>query len=336
MKNFTLLLLFTALILSACKKDSDVQPKTNINTPVTKTPGKNTYKNLRLDSIKRAYYNNDGNRYETNMFRTDSTEFNYNIIVEKDKKYRVLLYGIYAENITLELYRNGSVIQTGVQANVGLTAKYFVYTGGAQDTLQIKLKTSDPTLYNQPFFLTFEEINTYTIYWKGHQWLCDGDWEVSTSQQLVFKGYHSGFSKWIKLADSSLTDYSAKISFTSTGTLTNFIGIAANASDSIFDMINLPAIGSQFKIDQQNNWELWSIAMGNGEGIGRQTGNFTDNIKSGGNTIGCTIDANNNAFFVNNTLISTASKYTGNTNAFYITVEDVIAETQLMDDIRFY
>ncbi len=331
MKTTHKIILLISIIIFAisCKKDTD-------DTKQTATSNSTYTKNLKLDNNKRAYYNSDNNRYETNYISSDTSSFNYSINVEPGKKYRILIYGFYMKNVDLDLFDKSDVlIKSGAQANVGNTAKYMVYESSINDTLFINIK-SDST-FNNAFFLSFEEVNTYEIYWKNHSWSCDGDWEVNSQDQLIFKSYHSGFTKWIKLNDSTLHNYTCDISFdANNGTLNNFLGLAVRSSDIIHDMTNLPEVSKQFKLNNHNIWELWHINIGTGGGIGRETGYLANYFNTTNNIITSNIHNDSLSFSVNNELAIKAFASPIGHDLFYITSEDFGNDSVVITDIRFY
>ena len=301
-------------------------------------PHNSQSKYLKLDAIKRAYYNSDNMRYETNAFSIDSTKFTYNINVEEGKQYRVYQYGLSMVDVDLFLHSENedSTLLIGVQANVGYTAKYFVYTANFAGKLQIITASTDNTLYGEPFYLSFEEIGTYKLSWKGYNWLCDGDWTVNSNGDLTIKNYRSGFSKWIRLLDTSLTNYNVDVQFHSpTNSIPHSFGVAILASNTIFDMINLPDISRQFFIFGTNNWEIWYINIGNSGGIGRDIGTTSNAIALGSNTISANVSNINTTFYVNNTEAVSISNDITENNSFYITNEDLGTDSITITNIRF-
>jgi hypothetical protein len=313
------------LIIAGCTKEKEEQK------PV------NDLKELTLDVVKRAYYNHQNMRYETNTFSADSTTFTYLISVETGKKYRVLIHGLFMEDVELILAKPDSdePLAAGVQANVGNTAKYFVYEATNTEKLELNIATNDSNLFGQDFYLTFEEMGTYQIAWNGFTWLCDGDWEVNNDGNLVVKGYKSGFSKWAQLLDTTLTDFRAELDFeTMNGSLPFFIGLALNANTEIFTMINLPSICRQFKISEQRNWEYWVINMGNGGGIGRDLGYFPQALTSGANTLSVINTTDSSEWKINQTTIVKKESQTG-FHGFFLTFEDTEKDSVAFRGIRF-
>lgn len=312
-------------LLNGCKKED--------NNPITQT------KHLQLDEVKRAYYNSNNMRYETNFFSADSARFTYNINVEEGKKYRVCQYGIYMENVELTLFSKdrNSTLLIGEQANVGFTAKFFVYTSDFTGNLQIITECSNSHIYGQPFYLSFEEIGTYQLSWKGYNWLCDGDWSVNSNGDLTVKNYRSGFSKWARLIDTSLTSYNADLQFNApSGSIPHGFGLAVLASNTIFEMINLPEESRQFFIYGTNNWEMWFINMGNGGGIGREVGNLNTALVDGSNTFSVNVSDSNVICHVNNEQAISINNNLTETDSFYITNEDLGTDSITITDIRFY
>ncbi len=200
--------------------------------------------------------------------------------------------------------------------------------------MQLTVKSNSNALLGQEFFLTFEEMGTYQITWNGYTWLCDGDWEVNESGYLVVKGYKSGFSKWAQLLDTTLTDFHAEFDFeTSEGTLPTFIGMAVNANSEIFDMINLPKICRQFKISGAQNWELWTINIENGGGIGRDLGFLPSPLVSGVNTLSASCIADSAEWKVNQSVVTKKETTTG-FHGFYLTFEDLERDSVVFRGIR--
>ncbi len=273
---------------------------------------------LQLNTLKKAYYNSDNKRYLEKSFTTDSLTYEYNIVLEKGKKYRFLIYGMQMQDVNLSLTNSSSVlVAEGVQADVGLTAKFFKYEPVENDTFMVKISTEDQNLAGKTFFLAIEEINSYEITWLGRTWICDGDWSVDAKDKLTFKGYNSGFSKWMKLKDNNLRNYTSVLVFeTETGVLPTFVGLACNATDSIWDMLNLPEQANEFKITGSNTWEFWWI----NNSVGREVGTFkndNNNVYSMGITKSDSVTC-----FVNDN-IACKYGYNSTTNkGFYIIIED--------------
>ena len=322
-----MLIIIPFIIFQSCNKE----PDNNLQSKLTIT------KNLKLHPVKKAYYDENKNRYESDVFTKEKEEFNYKISVEKGEKYRVLVYGFYMENVDLFLYDKNDIVQTGVQANPEYTAKYFTFIADNTDSLIIQLKATNSNIYSMDFYLCFEQLNAYKLYWKGHTWLCDGDWEVNSNNQLEFKGNKSGFSKWIKLDDTELIDYKVEVDVNiENGFINNFVGIAVTASNEIFNMINLPEICEQFKINNQNSWENWIINVGNGGGgIGRDFGELTGNFNIGSNIIKAEIQPNSLYFYLNNELAVKTFRNFRHKKQFYFTCEDFDENTIKVNNIEF-
>ncbi len=104
MITINLLTFAIILVITGCTKENDNSEQTT------------NHKELRLDAVKRAYYNHQNMRYEANTFSTDSTTFTYFVSVETEKKYRVLVYGTNMENVELLLTKEETEerIVTGV------------------------------------------------------------------------------------------------------------------------------------------------------------------------------------------------------------------------------
>lgn len=323
---FVFLLIAGSVFLSCTKENIEDQP-----------PAAGDFtKYLEIDEIKRAYYDSYQRRYETNEFSIDNSIFKYLITIEAGVKYRVMLYGNYMGSVDLKLLSlNNDTVLIGEQANVGHTAEYFLWDAQKNDTLVIEISANDPSVYNQPYYLSFEEIGTYQLNWKGYNWLCDGDWEVNSDDQLVYFGYKSGFTKWAKLLDQNITSYHVELEFFSKdGFLDNFIGMAVYASDNIFYMINLPEISTQFKINGINAWELWGINMGN-KGIGREIGNFENSFLAGKNILSAFVNVDSLSFLVNQEVAIEGPVNSNFYNGFYITYEDFDSDSTRFTNISF-
>ena len=276
---------------------------------------------LQLDQTKKAYYNSQNERYLENSFSSDTSEYFYGVIIEPNKKYRILLYGFYLQDVDFSLNDiDTNLIANGEQADVGLTSKYLIYEATKADTLIISLSSDNNDNFGKTFYLAFEEIGTYELEWQNKTWICDGDWTVDDKDKLIFKGYGSGFSKWIMLKDQNLNQFTAEIEFDAVSTtLETFIGYSFSSSTEIFDMINLPQTGRQFKISGNNNWEFWTINMN--KGIGRETGTFANTIQAGTNSIKIK-NLSTISCFVNDSLAYQPSDCNTGFNEFYITIED--------------
>ncbi len=311
-----------ALILFSCKEK--INP--NENEPETKK-----LKMLFLDPLKKAYYNNQNQRYLQIAFKSDTTEYFYGIVAESGKKYRILIYGTYMESIYLDLSdEDTNFIATGQQADVGLSSKYIVYEPQKTDTVIISVATDNQNNVGIPFYLTVEEIGTYELQWKNRTWICDGDWTVNSDGNLMFKGFNSGFSKWIMLKNSDLKNFTATVEFNSNSeTLATFIGIAFNASSEIFDMLNLPANSCQFKISGTNDWEFWWISMQ--KSISREIGVFTNDINVGLNNFKIE-NYESIKCHVNDSLCYEPINCNTGFNELFITIEDKNADEFVFTD----
>lgn len=318
----------SSLVIS-CKKDNtvDINPEPtssyHFSVPITKT--------LKLDAVKKAHYNGEGNRYESEKFTSINKEFNYLIGVEKGKEYRIQVYGLYMEYVDLFLLSETETLQTGQQADVGLSSKYIAFTATKNDSLVIQVKAQNESSNDQTFYLSFEEMNSYTISWKGHTWLANGDWEVNKKDQLIFKGYHSGVNKWIKLSDSSFTFYDAELDIEMEHYLEDFVGLA-NGNDNLNVLRNLPH-GTQFKVSHSNEWECWT--MNSTGSVARQIGHSSSNFIIGSNSMKAEIRADSLYFYMNNSSVHRMKNYGSGTGKFYITCEDSFEKEIFFNDITF-
>lgn len=290
--------------------------------------------NLNLHPVKKAYYNPDSNRYETDIFSSNHNEFNYSLETTSGNKYRILVYGVSMSDVKVELRDDQeNILKIGEQANVAYSAKYLVFEAATGINYHIHIEASNPSLFGQNFYLTFEEIGTYFLSWKGKNWLCDGDWEINSNNQLVHIGHNSGFSKWAKIADESYKDCTISLEFdVPNAGLSDFLGIAVNAGDDIFNMINLPSVARQFKIKNLNYWEFQTIDIGNNGGIGRNTGYFSQVLNTGSNQLDCNIQSDSLRYKINGAQVYSAFNDLYGVHKVYITVEDIGTDSLFLNN----
>lgn len=322
---FAILYLVIGILFFGCEKDEEDNPD-NMGLNITKF--------LPIDTVKRAYYDSFQNRYESNTFTADSTVFNYSVNLESGVLYRVLLYGFMMDKVDLTLLDLDSIVYAeGVQANVGYTAQFFTFEGIENDTMVIQVRSEDSYNLNKTFYLSFEEVGTYVLTWKGYNWICDGDWEVNTEGHLVCYGHSSGFSKWAKLTDTTLATYNAELEiFIEDGNLSNFVGMAVEADDDINQMINLPRPAKQFKIRAINAWEMWWI---NSNSVGREWGNLNNIYLQGTNYISADVQIDSISTFVNQEMAISIFNNMPEYNGFYITFEDTEKDSCIYTNIDF-
>lgn len=294
----------------------------------------NVKNHLTLHPVKKAYYNADNNRFEIGVFNANENALNYTMQTTSGNKYRVLMYGIPMSDVTIELHDFlGNIIKVGEQANVGLTAKYFVFDAVANSQYFIHLETTNTALFDQSFYLTFEEVGTYNLSWKGINWQCDGDWEVNSNDQLIHIGHNSGFSKWMKITDQSYIDCAISMEFNTPITgLPNYLGFSVDSGDELFDMLNLPSVGRQFKITGLNAWNYRVINIGNNGGIGNLGGYLSQPLHSGLNLLDCTVHSDSIRYFVNGIQELSVFNDLYGSHRVYLTVEDIGSDTLVIND----
>lgn len=319
-----ILLCLISIVISACKKD-DVSPQTTENVNSVSID-----KYLSLHPVKKAYYNDSSNRYEMNQFTSAQTEFNYSLDLTAGNKYRVLLYGFPMSNVNLELRdANENVIEVGEQANVGFTAKFYVFETTNITDYHIHIDASTSTYYNQNFFLTFEEIGTYSLNWKGHNWICDGDWEINGNDQLVHRGHNSGFSKYAKLSDQYYTSAVSTVEFVAGNAgLSSLTGIAVNASDEIFEMINLPAVCRLFRLTGSNSYVFWTI----NNGVGNFPGTLSQPMIPGLNQLECSVQSDSIRYSLNGVPELARMNDNFSSHRVYLSVEDTGIDSVIIND----
>lgn len=314
MKLYSLILfVITTALLISCKKEIETPQETEKITNIT------------IDGEKKAHFNKSDQRYETETFDPQNQSFFYSFQPTESITYRILIYGLNMAEIDLRLTKNGQLVDTGAQANVAFTSKFISYQATNEDEVIIEIENLSDDNIGKSFILTVEEIGTYVLSWKGYDWLCDGDWEVNELDQMVFKGNGSGFTKWIRLLEPIDSSYSATTTFSwlDTGDL-DFVGMTVEASDEIDLMTNLPNVARQFKTNNED-WELWSIDLGNNGGINREVDEVqhTSDDFIVTHTLSAKIDSSTISFDFNTNNTTTTPGTSSHKDYFYITVEEV-------------
>lgn len=280
-------------------------------------------KEFSLHAVKRAYYDNNDNRYHQDRFTSDKDGFNFSIDVVAGTEYRIRVYGIPMWDVKLQLKNvGGEVLYTGEQADPSFYSKQITFTAGASEELHIQLIYEADFLYDSDYFLSFEEIGTYSLNWKGYEWICDGDWVITDSDELCHAGHKSGFTKWARINDETFATYETTIYFKGpTSDSSNFVGCILNAATEVRDVHNLPSSGNLFKIQDPNKWEFWQInAAGS---VSRELGNSDASILGGLNELVCLVNTDSVHVYLNDIWIYSHANQFSESQSFYLSVEDV-------------
>lgn len=287
---------------------------------------------ITLHSQKKALYDSAGNRYVSKVFTQEEFSHTFEMYLESGIEYRVLVTGINGELLEMNLYDGQYTgVAEGIQADVGNTREILNFTCNVTGTFYLLLEYDMPlNELSIDYKLSIEEVGTYFVSWKNKMWQCDGDWEVNESGNLQFIGYESFYNKWVRICEPLDSSSGIELTFLYPNMeSSNFIGVMANSSTEIFNVINLPEIGEQLKLKVNGEWEYWSIDI-NGSGVSRQVGTSTL-VKSLENKILLTVADNQLKYSINDSSIVTVGS--GNMySCYYITVEDTERDTLIFKD----
>jgi hypothetical protein len=264
---------FLLLILFGCEKENNVQ---NDDSSLKNSSEAHLY----LKSSETIYSDENGNKYYTLTFNSDTLKHIYSVLFEKDKKYNLSITGDFCGAIDfLLLNSNKETLFYGEQGDIGLTRKYIVWQSDITDTFYISISyTEDINFHTYEYHITFEELTIHRLNWKGLVLDCSGDWFINADDYLTLAIHNSSYSKWAKIVDNSLLNF--KLNFQvglKSGIPDIYTGIAFNASDNLFEMVNLPDKCYEFKIIGPSSWEQWTW----NNGVGREWGETSNSLNRG-------------------------------------------------------
>ncbi|MBK8807999.1 MAG: hypothetical protein IPO21_15665 [Bacteroidales bacterium] len=313
--------------LSGCSKYDYLETDTFASTiPITE---------LTFDNEKKAVYNDSNMRFVEGFFTKDSTILGYKLEFQKDVKYRILVTGINVELFSAKLYNQDSLYKTTAQTvDVGKTRVAIFVDNRKTNNYYLILEYQIPVnQLRQKYSVIIEELYTKKIVWQDREWICNGDWEINDSNQLVYKGFESLTNKWLRTYIKPEALHSMETEFSVTDSMQNSsIGFAFYAGRETLPILELPKKCLLMKMNAKNS-EMWEIDLFKKKSI--TINPFTQGIKSHSN-VSVNL-ASNLEFVVDQTKVFDSAYSTTKDSAFfYIMVEDAGFDTITFRNFSLY
>lgn len=326
------LILIAVLLISACEKEEN-----NDNTENDLNSRAEKY--LSLKSSEQIYSDENNNKYLTVVFDINKTEAVYGIFMEKDKKYNISVSGERCYDLDFDLLKSDKdTLFYGEYVMDENPRKYIAWKSNVTDTFFIVLNYTENINFNiYEFRITFEELTNKELKINDLNLLCSGDWSVDDSGNILLACHQTNFTKYAKIVNDSLFNYEFSYSIAhNSGIPDNYTGVAFYASQSIFDMENMPASCYNFDIRGPAAWRISYWYVGTGGGVGFEYGRTSKNLNIGvgawnsisvktfGDSINCFINGEDVVKFRNISFMN---------NGLYITIKDTKQDTVYIKDI---